>query len=111
MSKGRIITGPNGGGDPEPPDNGEEMALPAMNLYWVVWYNPEIEKIERVRLAAHTVEVFETGLLVFKGFVRNDDPALLAVGAPPIYGYYVSSFRDHIRFGQEIPINTQALVH
>lgn len=104
---GRIITGPGDG--PMPPDGSEEIPIPPMNGYWVVWFNPETEKIERVQLNAHTVEIYDDGMLVFKGFVKNVDPAMLAAGAPPFYGYYVSSFRNHIRFGQVIL--TEGKVH
>ena len=97
--KGRIITGPGDGS--ERPDE-SELVIPAFNHYWVIWFNPQMEKIERVELDAHTVEIFEDGMLVFKGFMKNEDPAQLAVGAPPMYGFYVSSFRNHIRFGQMI---------
>jgi hypothetical protein len=99
-NKERIITGPGDG--PQQPDGPEDLQIPAMNHYWVIWFNPESEKIERVELDAHTVEIYDDGMLVFKGFVKNEDPAQLAMGAPPMYGFYVSSFRNHIRFGQVI---------
>jgi len=106
--KGRIITGP--GDDTQGPGEPEEIQIPAMNNYWIVWFNPEIEKIERVELQAHTVEIYDDGMLIFKGFMKNEDPAQLAIGAPPMYGFYVSSFRNHIRFGQVVK-PTEGRVH
>jgi hypothetical protein len=106
---GRIITGLGG---PEPSNDEQDMndiPLPPLNNYWIIWFNPEIEKIERVSLAAHTVDVHDDGMLIFKGFIKNENPVLLAAGAPPVFGYYVSSFRNHIRFGQTVV--TDGLVH
>lgn len=99
-NRGRIITGE---GEPPEQETEQEFPLPALNQYWIVWFNPETEKVERETLHAHTVEIHEDGMLVFKAFVKNTDPDSLAVGAPPVYGYYVGSFRNHIRFGQETP--------
>jgi hypothetical protein len=110
-NKGRIITGPGDSGGPEEPEQEDATfaPIPPMNNYWVVWFNPGSEKIERVMLQAHTVEVYETGMLVFKAFVRNTDAEMLKLGAPPVYGYYVRSFCGHITFGQDPP--TEGLVH
>ena len=100
--RGRIITGPDDLGDPPV---GQDPPIPALNNYWVVWFNPESEKVERVVLQAHTVDIHDDGMLVFKAFTKVTNPELLAMGAPPVMGYYVSSFRNHIRFGQDVPID------
>jgi hypothetical protein len=97
---GRIITGA-----PEPEHQGnEDVPIPALNDYWVDWFNPIKGETERVVLAAHTVEIYEDGMLVFKAFAKTTNPELIAMGAPPVMGYYVRSFRNHISFGQQPPI-------
>ncbi len=101
---GRIITGPGGEFSPEQSESSDQdIPIPALNGYWIIWFNPETEKIERERLQAHTVEIYDDGMLVFKAFAKNTNAELIAVGAPPIMGYYVGSFRNHIRFGQDVP--------
>jgi len=111
--KGRIITGPGGPESLDDSNGGEAPPIPALHGYWIIWFNPEIEKIEHVTLQAHTVDVYDDGMLIFKAFAPNTNAELIAMGALPVMGYYVSSFRNHIRFGQDVPqdIPTDSKVH
>lgn len=101
MSKGRIITPGDDG--PAEPETDEPMLLPKLRTFWVEWFNPSEEKIERVVVEAHELSVGDDGMLIFRAWkVNTFEVAKLG----PVVGYYVRGFRQHVSFGEIVDMGS-----
>ena len=85
--------------DAEPGE--DAIVLPRLRTFWIVWRNEEIDSIEKVTLEAHDVQIYKSGILVFRAWKRNDAVGI-AAGLPPVIGYVVKGFRNHITFGEVV---------
>lgn len=96
MKDNRIITGL-----PPKEDEAEPLpTLPRLRTFWVLYFNHENGKKERMTLNAHEIQVVSTGMLIFTAHEYSDDPAFAAIGQTPLVTRYVQGFKDFLGFGE-----------
>lgn len=72
-----------------------------MKLYWVKWFDPETNTVEKVALKAHKVDIYDDGMLVFLAFTINNSEYNERMGISPIEGHHVRGFRQHVTWGED----------